>query len=129
MILLDTQAVAWLALAPEKLSAAADAAIAASSKEGGLAIADKTLWELAMMWSKKKINLDRPLGEFLLSVQQHCVVLPLTAAIAERSIQFGKMFLSDPADQIIAATALVHGMMLVTADKSIRKSGEVSCIW
>jgi PIN domain nuclease of toxin-antitoxin system len=129
MILLDTQAVAWLALAPEKLSVAADAAIAAASKEGGVAIADKTLWELAIMWSKKKMDLDRPLGEFLGSVQQHCVVLPLTAAIAERSIQFGKTFPSDPADQIIAATALVHGLMLVTADKSIRKSGEVRCIW
>jgi PIN domain nuclease of toxin-antitoxin system len=129
MILLDTQAVAWLALAPEKLSVAADAAIAAASNEGGVAIADKTLWELAMMWSKKKMDLDRPLGEFLLSVQQHCVVLPLTAAIAERSIQFGKTFPSDPADQIIAATALVHELMLVTADKSIRESGEVSCIW
>jgi PIN domain nuclease of toxin-antitoxin system len=129
MILLDTQAVVWLALEPERLSAAADAAVAAASKEGGIAIADKTLWELAMMWSKKKMELDRPLGEFLLSVQQHCVVLPITAAIAERSVQFGKSFPGDPADQIIAATALVHGLALVTADKGIRKSGEVPCIW
>ena len=129
MILLDTQAVAWLALAPEKLSLAADAAIAAASKEGGIAIADKTLWELAMMWSKKKMDLDTPLSEFLLSVEQHCVVLPLTAAIAERSVQFGNNFPSDPADRIIAATALVHGLFLVTADKSIRASGEVPCIW
>jgi PIN domain nuclease of toxin-antitoxin system len=129
MILLDTQAVAWLALEPERLSAAADAAVAAASKEGGIAIADKTLWELAMMWSKKKMELDRPLGEFLLSVQQHCVVLPITAAIAERSVLFGKSFTGDPADQIIAATALVHGLALVTADKGIRKSGEVPCIW
>jgi PIN domain nuclease of toxin-antitoxin system len=129
MILLDTQAVAWLALAPEKLSTAAEAAITSASKKGGIAIADKTLWELAMMWSRKKMVLDTPLSELLLSVEQHCVVLPLTAAIAERSVQFGNTFPSDPADQIIAATALVHGLHLVTADKAIRKSGEVHCIW
>lgn len=129
MILLDTQAVAWLALAPEKLSTTATEAIEHAREDGGIAISDKTLWELAMMWAKKKIVLDTSLGEFLLSVGRHVTVLPITAAVAERSVQFSKMFPSDPADQIIAATALVHGLALVTADKGIRKSGEVLCIW
>jgi PIN domain nuclease of toxin-antitoxin system len=129
MILLDTQVVAWLALEPDTLSAAAHKAIARAREEDGVAISDKTLWELAMMVSRKRIALDEPLREFLLSVERYARVFPLDTAVAERSVRFGANFPSDPADRIIAATAIVHGMKLVTSDGLIRKSGEVSCIW
>jgi PIN domain nuclease of toxin-antitoxin system len=105
VILLDTQVVAWLADDPGKLSIAAQNAIRQARRETGLAIADKTLWEL------------------------YCQVLPITAAIAERSMHFGSNFPKDPSDQLIAATAIVHGIPLVTADAQIRNSGEVPCIW
>ena len=129
MILVDTQAITWLAFAPEKLSAAANDAIASARGAGGIAIADKTLWELAMMESKGKLELDTSLTDFLVSIEQQFTVLPITAAVAVRSTQFTKSFPRDPSDRIIAATALVYGLTLVTADKGIRKSGEVRCIW
>jgi PIN domain nuclease of toxin-antitoxin system len=129
VILLDTQTVAWLAFSPAKLSAAASKAIAEARGDEGIAIADKTLWELAMMESKRKIELDVPLQEFLVSVEQQFTVLPISAAIAARSVLFEKGFPKDPADRIIAATSIVHRLPLVTADAQIRKSGEVRCIW
>ncbi len=55
-------------------------------------------------------------------------VLPITPEIAEKSVQFSSRFPKDPTDRLIAATALVHGFKLVTADKLVRKSGEVPCI-
>ena len=129
MILLDTQALAWLALQPEKLSRKETAAIAQARKETGLAISDETLWELAMMFSRGRIELEVTLLEFLREVEQFCTVLATNSAIAARSVQFSRLFPSDPADRVIAATAIVYGVPLITADAAIRKSGEVQCIW
>ena len=106
---MDTQTVAWLAFTPEMLSETASRAIAAARGGEGIAIADKTLWELAMMESKRKIEIDMSLREFLTNIEQQFAVLPITAAIAARSVRFGKQFPKDPADRIIAATAIVHG--------------------
>jgi PIN domain nuclease of toxin-antitoxin system len=92
-------------------------------------VAGQTLWELAMMQSRRKIELDMSLREFLEGVEQRFIVLPVNAAIAARSVLFGKGFPKDPADRIIAATAIVHGLHLVTSDSQIRASGEVPCIW
>jgi len=129
MILLDTQALAWLALEPEKLSRKAIVAIAQARKETGIAISDKTLWELAMMFSRGRIELEVTLLEFLREVEQFCTVLAVNSAIGARSVQFSRLFPSDPADRVIAATAIVYGLPLITADAAIRKSGEVQCIW
>jgi PIN domain nuclease of toxin-antitoxin system len=65
----------------------------------------------------------------LQSIEQYCTVLPITSAVAALSVQLSANFSNDPADRIIAATAIVHEMKLVTSDALIRKSGEVSCIW
>jgi PIN domain nuclease of toxin-antitoxin system len=52
----------------------------------------------------------------------------LTPQIALESTRLGPKFHTDPADQIIAATARVHGLRLVTADHRIRKSGVVAVV-
>lgn len=129
MILLDTQVVVWLALQPDLLSGAAVKAIRAARNQDGVAISDKTLWELAMMVSKRRVDVQGPMIDFLRATEDEALVLPIDAAVAERSMTFGSNFPKDPADRIIAATALVHGLVLVTADEPIRKSREVPCIW
>ena len=130
MILLDTQVVVWLAGEPERITQAArDAILKARAYDAGLAISDKTLWELAMISARGRLKINATLREFLDATERWCVVLPVNAAIAERSIQFEHPFPSDPADRIIAATAIVYALPLVTADAQIRRSGEVPCIW
>ncbi len=129
MILLDTQVVVWLALQPDLLSLAAGKAVRAARAEDGVAISDKTLWEIAMMVSKRRIDVNGSMIEFLRAAEAETLVLPIDSAIAERSMAFSPRFPKDPSDRIIAATALVHGIPLVTSDAAIRKSGEVPCIW
>ncbi len=82
-----------------------------------------------MIVSNRQIRVMGSLGDFLQSIEKLFLVLPINAAIAERSTQFSSRFPKDPSDRIIAATALVHGMPLVTADVQIRASGEVPTIW
>ena len=43
--------------------------------------------------------------------------------------QFPSSFPSDPMDRIIAATAIVEGFPLLTADRNIRRSKLVKTIW
>ena len=38
-------------------------------------------------------------------------------------------FPKDPVDRLIAATALIEDIPLITADREIRKSGAVPTIW
>ena len=56
-------------------------------------------------------------------------ILPLTAEIAIESEQFSNKFPSDPADRLICATARVHGLTLLTSDRSIRQAREVATVW
>jgi PIN domain nuclease of toxin-antitoxin system len=50
-------------------------------------------------------------------------VWPLDLDVCEKSAQLD--FTSDPADELIAATSVVHRVPLVTRDKKIRKSKPV----
>jgi PIN domain nuclease of toxin-antitoxin system len=130
MILADTHIVLWLALEPKLLSPAASAALAESrGRLGGVAIASITLWEIAMATKSGKVQLETPLEDFLRSVEETYHVLPLTAAIADRGMKFSKSYPRDPADRMIGATALVHGLKLVTRDEVIQGSGEVPVVW
>ncbi len=129
-MVVDTQVVFWLAQVPSMLSDTATESLQNARREGGATyISDKTLWELAMMIDRGLVDVRTTPRDFLETVARVFKVLPITPAIAERSVQFSRGFPRDPSDRIIAATALVHGYKLVTADEAIRKSGEVPCIW
>jgi PIN domain nuclease of toxin-antitoxin system len=129
LITVDTHVVFWLADAPEKLSPAAHTAIAEERQRDGLAISCQTLWELSMLLTRRRIHMKTSLLDFLESVERHFIVLPLTSAIAGRAEQFSDEYPKDPSDRIIGATALVHGMRLVTKDGRIHSSKEVDCVW
>jgi len=130
MILLDTHVVVWLTTDKRQLSTLAATKIREASRAGqGLAIASSTLWEIAMMSIQHQFRLPGTLAEYLRYVESVFVVLPITGAIAERSIQFMGEFPKDPTDRLIAATALVHTIPLVTKDKRIRSSNQVDCVW
>ena len=129
MILLDTHAVLWLAETPDLLSARATQRIADERQHNGLAIADKTLWEIAHLAARGRVKLQSSLQYVLSAIEQRFVVLPITSTVAGLAVGFSKTFPKDPTDRLIAATALANSLPLVTADKAIRQSGEVPCIW
>ena len=55
-------------------------------------------------------------------------VLPITAEIAELS-QSAVFSHGDPADRLIAATALVNRAALITADEKLHAIPNLRCIW
>ena len=129
-MIVDTHAVVWSSFEPSRLSRPAiDALVKARNEGAGLAIADMTLWEIAMLVSRRKILIPSSLNVYLRQIEARFTVLPLSGDIAQRSVAFSDAYPGDPADRIIGATALVHNLPLVTADERIRRSGEVPCIW
>jgi PIN domain nuclease of toxin-antitoxin system len=130
VILVDTHVVVWLTIEPRKLPKTLGRFVAESRAGNvGVAIADATLWELAMLTAQGKIRPAIPLGLYLRRVGEMFQVLPITGTIAERSVQFSPAYPKDPSDRLIGATASVHGVPLVTKDKGIIASGEVKCVW
>ncbi|HML15527.1 MAG TPA: PIN domain-containing protein, partial [Bryobacteraceae bacterium] len=54
-------------------------------------------------------------------------ILPLSVEIAQEVVQIGRAF-RDPADRVIAATARIHGLRLLTSDQRILESDLVQTI-
>jgi PIN domain nuclease of toxin-antitoxin system len=130
VILVDTHVVVWLAFDQDQISRKARTAIDDARKDAdGLAISDITLWELAILASKGRIRLDISIESFLQEVESRFVVLPINGRACARAMGLPASYPKDPADRMIGATALVEGLLLLTADREIRRSRAVQTIW
>jgi PIN domain nuclease of toxin-antitoxin system len=130
VILVDTHVVAWMAFEQNRLSKNAREAIdGARTNGGGLAISAITLWELATLAGRGRIHLDVSVESFLSEVEARLTVLPISGRACVRALSLPAAYPKDPADRIIAATALVEGLSLLTADREIRRARAVRTIW
>lgn len=77
------------------------------------------LWELAKLSQLQRITLDLHSPEFS-RVLSRIHTWPLDLAVCNKIAQLD--FKSDPADEIIAATSVVHRVPLITRDRRIRRS-------
>lgn len=127
MILLDTHIWVWWAAEPKKLSARARKAVESASELGVSAISP---WEVAMLVSKARLELDR---DVLLWIRQALALpkvslIPLSPEIAVASTTLGSAYPGDLADRILAATALRLRVPLVTADARLRRLASLQTI-
>lgn len=129
MILLDTHILVWLALDPARLSRTAMLAIQNARTSGGLAISDLSLFEVAHLIIRGRIQIAGSMEAFLHEIEARFVVRPITARIAALATQLSEGYPRDPMDRLIGATSIAEGIPLVTADERIRNSGDVQTIW
>ncbi|MGO8790205.1 MAG: type II toxin-antitoxin system VapC family toxin [Terriglobia bacterium] len=129
MILLDTHALVWTVADPKRLSAPALAAIRKARKADGLAVSAITLWEIAALLARGRIQAYGTLEASLELLTEGVTVRPITAEIASLAAQFPKDYPRDPADRLIGATARAEGLQLVTRDELIRQSNLLQTIW
>lgn len=131
MIVLDTCAILWDALSPGQLSRKATATIANAAHERALVVSDISLWEIAMLIKKERLLINISATKFLqLFLQSRNVeVRTISPEIAELSANLGPEIGNDPADRIIAATAIMSNAHLITADQRLRDFGLLKTIW
>ena len=92
-------------------------------------MSDVTLFEIATLISRKRVELQVSLESFLEEVESRFTILPINRHIAARYVQLPSTYPRDPMDRIIGATALVEGLSLITADEHIRRAKAVRTIW
>lgn len=117
-ILLDTHVVHWWSAEPERVSAKARKALEAADE---LVVAAISWYELAWLARHGRIVVNVPVRSWLDGLAAQLRTIGVTPSIAEGAVSLPSSFPRDPADRLIYATAVEHGLRLVTKDRAIRE--------
>lgn len=116
MMLLDTHVLLWLDQGNKRLTQKMRDAIDEHHKKGEVGVSAISFWEVGMLVEKQRIIMHQALERWRSELlEQGLVEYPITGEIALRASQLHTLQ-GDPADRLIAATALEYGMVLVSAD-------------
>jgi PIN domain nuclease of toxin-antitoxin system len=107
----------WWSAEPERISGEATKAL---SEAGELAVAAISWFELAWLAEHERIVLSIPIRSWLEHLSARIRTIPLTPAIADTAVSLPSSFPGDPVDRLIYATAVEHGLRLVTKDRKLR---------
>ncbi len=129
-VLLDTHLWLWWLLGSPQLAERERQAIDQSAQARQLRLAAISLWEAQMLQAKGRLQLDRPFENWLrrAAAADVITVLPLDCEVVICVNSLPADFHGDPADRLIVATALAHGLPLATFDSTIRRS-QVVPLW
>lgn len=126
-LLLDTHIWLWALLDPDRLSGNVRRALSAAPDTPRLS--SVSVWEAAILAERGRIRLEpdtqRWLNKALSAAPVTEVPLTFEAALASRSIALEHR---DPADRFIAASALVFGLTLVTADRRLLRCPDIDVL-
>ncbi len=116
MILLDTHTALWLLNDDPALGTQSRSTVAAARTDNLLTIGAISFWEIALLIAKGRLDLNMPPAELRRKfLDTGLVELPLTGDIKLLAIELDNLH-NDPADCFIAATAVAHDAILMTAD-------------
>ena len=119
MILLDTHVLAWLDTDDRRLGPQTRSLIEKHWSSGKVAVSAVGFWEVGRLSGRGQIVLaSSPQDWRARWIEAGLTELALEGAVAIRSLDLDGLS-DDPADRFIAATALIHGAILVTADQRI----------
>ncbi|MBC9888963.1 MAG: PIN domain-containing protein [Opitutae bacterium] len=129
MIVLDTHALLWWTLDPEKLSNKA-ATICGEIEQRGAYLSSISIWELGVKIRNGKLDLGMSIRDYDEKLERlgWLEIVPIDEWVWIRSLELDWGH-RDPADRVIVATGLTLGLPLLTRDNVIGLSGQIQCIW
>jgi PIN domain nuclease of toxin-antitoxin system len=132
MIVLDTHAWIWFVDSPRNLGPHATSMIEKARHAGEcLHIACISTWEIYMLCDKGRLSFAVAPDVWVNRCERlsHFRFHPLSNPIARLAVTACAAMHPDPADRMIAATALYLGASVVTCDEKIRAANTVTCVW
>ena len=126
-LLLDTHIWIWSILEPHRLTRRVAREL--SNPDNQLWLSSISLWEIVLLHRKGRFRTPGGLPAWIANAMTTVPVVeaPLTfeVALAVSTLQLSH---GDPADQFLAASAKVLGLTLVTADRNLIHSPEISVL-
>lgn len=127
MIVLDTHAWLWWSDDPSRVSGRARGAIESASEA---VVSSISAWELAMLAERGRIRFDRAVDEWieqaLHASEARVVDVDLEIALLGADLMEAPL---DPADALVAGTALAFAVPLVTRDRRLGGVPDLEVIW
>jgi PIN domain nuclease of toxin-antitoxin system len=117
-VLLDTHVVHWWSAEPDRISRPARRALDSADE---LLVAAVSWYELAWLARNGRIALNVPVRSWLEDLGAQVRTVNPSPAIADTAVALPASFPGDPADRQIYASAIEHGVKLVTKDQAIAK--------
>lgn len=124
---MDTHVWIWAAAGgAQRLAPAVLAALDRASQEGRLRVAAISVWEVGLLEARNRLTFNRPLAEWVQAalMAPGVELYPLVPEVALESTRLPGEPPSDPADQMIIASARHGGATLCTADARILQYAE-----
>lgn len=130
MIVLDTHVWLWWTSSPDRLSVDATSAIAEADR---IVISTISCWEVAMLSERRRITLDRPVGQWVRAAlradERVAAVAPDENIAVTAALPGSDAFHGDPADRFIYATTTALDATLITRDEAIRRFDATRAVW
>jgi len=132
-LLLDTHVLIWLVEGLDTLPATSREVIDEAARSHGVEVSAISFWEVAMLESRGRISLSKPIREWREEVLSAPGLneVAVTGATGIESVRLPGRIDDDPADRIIVATARLNEMRLATRDRRLLeygKSGHVTTL-
>ena len=119
---LDTCALIWWSLDPDKLSQPAKDACKQMEREKNGLVPSTSIWEIAIKIKNNKLDLGVDLQKYVFSLKKSDVVtiVPIDEDLWLESVKL-QWTHRDPVDRIVVALAEMEQASIMTADREIRK--------
>ena len=117
-VLLDTAA--WINGVKEPKTLPAKVLAIFRNESNSFFLSDISLLEVSTLARKGRVDLGMTFADWLEhALAENLQVMPVSARVAAAENALPRTFHGDPADRIIAATAIAHRLILLTPDPEI----------
>ena len=126
----DTHILIYWQDAPRRLSIKAKQVLEESLDKKTVACSDISFWEISMLFKAGRLRDDVSAEQYMndIILTMSLTILPVTPEIAVLSQQ--DLFIhKDPADRLIASTAMIHKASLISADSKLQNIEPLEVIW
>src|SRR5579864_273049 len=114
-----------------RLSRVAARELRKGERNGELAIASITLWEIALLYQRGRLRVSGSVESSIRTILENSrvEVIEISPEIAALTTAFPETYPKDPVDRLIGATARALGLTLITQDERILASPLIRSMW